>query len=186
MSDLVTRIVQVHRSLDTSRIPHAFGGALALAWCTAHARGTIDIDVNVFVPQDEFMLVIDALPKDVKVTKRDLSLFRKDGQVRVWWDKTPLDLFLNTTGYHNEVAERIRFEKFGGATLPFLSCLDLAVFKAFFNRTRDWADLEAMQSASTLDVERIRSTLVNYLDAEDERLERLDGLVEVEAKGHNV
>ncbi len=31
--------------------------------------------------------------------------------------------------------------------LPFLSCPDLAVFKVFFNRTKDWADLEAMHDA---------------------------------------
>jgi hypothetical protein len=176
VSDLVTRIVQVHEALESSGVPHAFGGALALAWCTARARGTIDIDVNVFVPGDEFMRVIDALPKGVKVTKRDLAIFKRDGQVRIWWDKTPLDLFLNTTDYHTEVAERIRWEKFGGTTVPFLSCLDLAVFKAFFNRTKDWADLEEMQAAGTLDVERVRATLVKYMGADDERLSRLHEL----------
>ena len=49
MSTLADRIVAVHRSLAKARLPHAFGGALALAWCTQRARGTIDIDVNVFV-----------------------------------------------------------------------------------------------------------------------------------------
>lgn len=36
-----------------------------------------------------------------------------------------------------------------------LSCADLAVFKAFFNRTKDWADLEEMRSAGTLDVDGV-------------------------------
>ena len=52
MSVLVDKIVALHRSFEAARIPHAFGGALALAWCTQRARGTIDIDVNVFVPSD--------------------------------------------------------------------------------------------------------------------------------------
>jgi len=32
-------------ALDDADVPHAFGGALALAWCTQRARGTIDIDL---------------------------------------------------------------------------------------------------------------------------------------------
>ena len=35
------------------RFPHAFGGALALAYY-AEPRATIDIDLNVFVPADRF------------------------------------------------------------------------------------------------------------------------------------
>ena len=49
VTTLVDKIVALHESLDAAEIPHAFGGALALAWCTQRARGTIDIDVNVFV-----------------------------------------------------------------------------------------------------------------------------------------
>ena len=39
-----------------SAIPHAFGGALALAYY-AEPRATIDIDLNVFVPPDQFPAV---------------------------------------------------------------------------------------------------------------------------------
>ena len=49
MSVLVDKILALHAALDDAEIPHAFGGALALAWCTERARGTIDIDLNVFV-----------------------------------------------------------------------------------------------------------------------------------------
>ena len=45
-------------------------------------------------------------------------------------------------------ASRARWEDFDGEQLPFLACPDLAVFKAFFSRTRDWADLEEMQAAA--------------------------------------
>lgn len=176
MPDLVNAIVDVHKALDDAGLPHAFGGALALAWCTERARGTIDIDVNIFIETENYQRVIDALPHGVETTKRDLAIFRRDGQVRLWWDKTPIDLFLNTTEYHDEVAGRIRWEQFGGTTVPFLACIDLAVFKAFFNRTRDWADLEEMQAAGTLDVDRVRAVLLKYLGADDERLTQLDRL----------
>jgi hypothetical protein len=42
------KVLAIHRALARARIPHAFGGALALAYY-ATPRGTIDIGVNVFV-----------------------------------------------------------------------------------------------------------------------------------------
>ena len=127
MDDLVGKIVQLHEQLTDRGVPHAFGGALALAWCTERARGTIDIDVNLLIPASDWQRALAALPHDVKVTKKDQQLLKRDGQARVWWDKTPLDLFLNSTDFHDGIVERIRWESFAGRSLPFLSCFDLAV-----------------------------------------------------------
>jgi hypothetical protein len=55
----------------------------------------------------------------------------------------------------------------------FLACRDLAVFKAFFDRTKDWADLEEMQGAGTLDIEVVAGVLVRYLGTDDPRIARL-------------
>ena len=74
---------------------------------------------------------------------------------------------LNSTDFHEGIAERVRWEAFSGQSLPFLSCFDLAVFKAFFDRTKDWADLEEMARAGTLDRERVQATLIGYLGADD-------------------
>jgi hypothetical protein len=139
-------------------------------------RGTIDIDVNLLLPQAEFQRVIDALPDGVKVTRGDQRILKRDGQVRVWWNTTPLDLFLNNTAFHDEIRQRVCWESLAGHTLPFLSCFDLAVFKAFFNRTKGWADLEAMYQAGTLDIERVQATLIRYMEAEDERISYLAGV----------
>ena len=173
---LPDRIVAVHQALDRARIPHAFGGALALAWCTQRARGTIDIDVNVFVAPDAAQAVFAALPAEVVWSEDDRLAIERDGQVRLWWDRTPLDVFFNTTDYHEHLAERVRFEPFLGVDVPFLACRDLAVFKAFFDRTKDWADLEEMAAAGTLDVDAVVGTLVRYLGGDDPRIERLRAL----------
>lgn len=176
MDDLVDKIVQLHERFAQKQIPHAFGGALALAWCTERARGTIDIDVNLLIPAADWQSALAALPEDVKVTNKDRRILERDGQVRVWWEKTPLDLFLNSTDFHDGLATRVRWETFAGESLPFLSCFDLAVFKAFFNRTKDWADLEEMAHAGTLQKERVQATLINYLGADDERVAKLSEL----------
>ena len=176
MTTLPAKIVAIHKALASAGLPHAFGGALALAWCTERARGTIDIDINVFVGTSQSEAVFAALPKKVKWTEADVVTLRRDGQVRIWWDTTPLDLFLNTTPFHDEIAARTRWERFAEASIPFLSCQDIAVFKAFFNRTKDWADIEEMQAAGTLDKARVIAVLVQYLGSDDERIDRLNAL----------
>ncbi|QXC61947.1 hypothetical protein KSP35_03770 [Aquihabitans sp. G128] len=173
MTSLADKIVTIHAALDSARVPHAFGGALALAWCTERARGTIDIDVNVFLDAAEADAVVAALPPAVTCRAADLDLLRRDGQARLWWDATPVDLFLDTTEFHRRAAGRTRSQPFAGAEVPFLACVDLAVFKAFFDRTKDWADLEEMAGAGTLDVERVAAVLTTYLGADDPRIDRL-------------
>lgn len=176
MSTLAAKIIEVHRALESARLPHAFGGALALAWCTQQARGTIDIDLNVFVGVDQLDAVLVALPDEVTWDDVALATLRRDAQARLWWDRTPVDLFLDTTEFHRAAAARVRREPFAGVEVPFLGCGDLAVFKAFFDRTKDWADLEAMIEVGSLDVDRVLGVLVRYLGPEDPRVERLRAL----------
>ncbi len=173
MSLLADRIVAIHLALAAGRVPHAFGGALALAWCTQRARGTIDIDVNLFVGADRVDAVLRALPPEVLCTEADRALLVRDGQARLWWADTPVDLFFSTTPFHDDVAARARREHFAGHHIPFLACTDLAVFKAFFNRTKDWADLEEMAAAGTLDRARVVGVLAEYLGVTDERVARV-------------
>lgn len=170
---LPAKIVAVHDALAAAGLPHAFGGALALAWCTQRARGTIDIDVNVFIPAAQAPDLLAALPDAVAVADTDRELLTRDGQARLWWSHTPIDVFLETTSFHHAVGERIRWEPFGDRQLPFLACRDLAVFKAFFDRTKDWADLEEMHAAGTLDIEAVAGVLARYLGPDDHRLARL-------------
>lgn len=170
------KMVVAHRALADHDLPHAFGGALALAWCTQQARGTIDLDVNVFTPPAAAERTLAALPDQIDHTSADRELLERDGQARLWWGSTPVDVFLSTTAYHAEVATRVRWEPFAGTSLPFLACDDLAVFKAFFDRTKDWADLEAMHAAGTLDVNTVIATLTRFLQVDDERITRLRSL----------
>jgi len=73
MSGLADKIVEVHNALAKAELPHAFGGALALAWCTQAARATIDIDVNLFVSVDQAADVFAQLPQAVETPKKALQ-----------------------------------------------------------------------------------------------------------------
>jgi len=178
MSVLSERLLAVHDALDDAAIPHAFGGAIALAYCTEEPRGTRDLDVNVFVSPDEAERVFAALPDGVAADQADVAAAQHDGQVRLWWDDTPIDVFFDVHAFHHFASGRTRTVPFEGAPIPVLDCLPLAVFKAFFNRTRDWADIEAMLDAEALDGDETLVWLRDLLGEDDPATVRLRGLLD--------
>jgi hypothetical protein len=172
VTPFVEKIEGVERGLAAAAVPHAFGGALALAFCVGDPRATADIDVNVFVSTEEVERVFAALPQGVTANATSARLARRDGQVRVWWDDTPVDLFFSYHELHDEAARRARRVSFGDLQIPVLSCTDLAVFKVVFNRTRDWADLEAMTDAGSYDHANVLGWLEGTLGADAEPVQR--------------
>ena len=171
---LPERLVALHRALAKARIPHAFGGAIALAYWTLDPRGTSDIDVNVFVPATDAGRTLAALPDGVEMPPGTEEAIARDGQVRLWWDETPVDLFFDYVPVHADAARNRRTVPFEGVRIPVLGPVELAVFKVMFDRTRDWADIEAMIVARTLDLAAVRASVIAMVGADDARLNRLD------------
>jgi hypothetical protein len=174
---LPERLVALHRALAQRRIPHAFGGAIALAYWTLDPRATSDIDVNVFVPATDAGRVLRALPPAIAQPAGTEERIAADGQIRLWWDETPIDLFFDYVPLHADAARHRKRVPFAGTRIPVLGPVELAAFKAMFDRTRDWADIEAMVGAATLDVDAVRETLAALLPEDDERFARLDEAV---------
>lgn len=152
MSELGDQLLAVHDGLTAAGIPHAVGGAIALGYCVLEPRGTRDVDVNVFVSPDRAREVFAALPEGIEVSGERLERLERDGQVRLRWGITPVDLFLSVLPFHDRVEAHVRQVPFEGRTIPVLDCTGLAVFKAMFDRPRDWIDIEAMAEARSLDV----------------------------------
>lgn len=134
---------------------------------------TIDIDLNLFVRKRDAGRALKSLPPAVAVSETTLRWISQDGQARLRWDETPVDVFFSTSSFHDEAETRVRFERFGGSRVPFLACRDLAVFKAFFNRPQDWVDLEAMAAACSIDPLVVAETLARYVGDDDLRVSRL-------------
>jgi hypothetical protein len=171
---LPERLVALHRALARRRIPHAFGGAIALAYWTLDPRGTNDIDVNVFLPATDCSRALRALPEGVAQPDGTEQTIAREGQVRLWWDDTPVDLFFDYVPVHTEAARHRRTVAFAGTRIPVLGPEELAVFKVMFDRTRDWADIEAMLAVGTVDIDAVRRTLHTMLPDDDPRFARLD------------
>ena len=88
-----------------------------------------------------------------------------------------MDLFFDYVPVHAQAARHHRIVPFAGTRIPVLGPIELAVFKAMVDRTRDWADIEAMAAAGTLDEAAARATLREPIADDDERFARLEQAV---------
>lgn len=172
MSGLGELLFAVHDALKRAGIPHAVGGAIALAYCTLDPRGTRDLDVNLFVGPERAREVFAALPEGIEVSGERLERLERDGQVRLRSGITPVDLFLNVLPFHDYAGGHVRQVPFEGRTIPVLSCTALVVFKAMFDRTKDWADIEAMVEAQSFDLDEA-SHWIREMVGDDRRIDQL-------------
>lgn len=176
MSKLVEKLFAIHDALTESGFAHAFGGAIALAYCVEEPRGTRDLDVNIFVDAAEAEKVLAALPGPVRVRKKDVVQVEDQGQARLDWDGTPIDVFLNNVPLHEAVASSVVWVPLGGREAPVLDCASLVIFKAFFDRTKDWADLEAIAQVTPEDIEAATETIAGLVGDDDPAVGRLKEL----------
>lgn len=173
---LAEKIERLHRGLQRASIPHAFGGALALAYY-ATPRATVDIDVNVFISPDLFGSVATVLRR-IGISKiADDPDIVSQGQVRIWWESTPIDLFFSYDEVHEAMRSSVRNVPFGDKTIPILGPEHLIVAKAVFDRRKDWLDIEEMLIAlDDLDVEEVHRWMIHLAGERDGRTDRFVSL----------
>lgn len=167
MSELVEKLFAIHDSLTAAGLAHAFGGAIALAYCVEEPRGTRDLDVNIFVDAAKAEEALASLPAGVKVRKGDIAKVERDGQARLDWEGTPIDVFLNNMPLHDAVAASVLWVQLEGREVPVLDCASLAIFKALLDRTKDWADMEAIAETTPGDVEAAAKALAEMVGEDD-------------------
>ena len=169
------QIVALEQAFAEAGIPHAFGGAQALAYY-GDVRATHDIDVNVFLPVAEVERVFAVLASlGASVGNPGLRhLAERDEQVRIRWDHTPIDLFFAYDPLHHSSFARRRRVDFYGDPIHILSAEDLIVYKATFDREKDWRDIASVVFAceAPLDADYVRGWLERIDDPERRRLAR--------------
>jgi hypothetical protein len=174
------KVALLAETLVAADVPHAFGGAIALAYY-ATPRGTQDVDINVFLPTSAFDRVLTALlPLGVEPPTPTLRrVLERDEQVRLLWDRTPLDLFFSYNELHDACLERRREVPFGAQHIAILSAEDLAIFKVLFARDKDWRDLQEvlLAQAPSFNARYAMDWLERILAPEDERWVRFASLM---------
>ncbi len=172
--------LRLAHALQLDGIPYALGGALALG---AHGvpRGTLDVDLNVFVDEAEVPRVIACLKRaGVEVEESAaIAQARRDGMFVGNWAGMRIDVFIPSIPFSHEAGRsRVELRDADGMSVWFLSAEALAVFKLLFNRPKDRADLErllAIQGAS-FDRDYTRMWIVDMMGETDERVVFWDDL----------
>lgn len=174
---LAQRILAINEALTS--IPHAFGGAIALAYY-AEPRATIDIDLNLFVPVIRYAEVAAALGRiGVAADESEAArLINRDGQARLFWDATPIDVFFAYDSFHDAAGQARVVVPFGDASIPILAVEHLIVCKVVFNRSRDWVDIEAILALETpVDVAEVLRWVGRIAGDDDARYDRIAALL---------
>jgi hypothetical protein len=168
-------------ALDDASLPYAIGGALALA-VAGVPRGTIDVDLNIFLPNERIPALLDVLlPIGVELRRAEaLERIARDGMCVGRWDGMRIDLFLPSIPFAHEAERtRIRVTDAEGWSGWFLSAEAVAVFKLLFFRGKDMVDLERLVAVRPdLDCNYVRRWIIDMMGDGDPRTKRWDQIVE--------
>ena len=174
---LDSKVMGIARALEHARIPHAFGGAIALAYYAA-PRGTEDIDVNVFLKAGEAGTCLEELERlgiESPAANREMH----DHQVVLSWEHTLIHVFLSYDPFHESCKARARQVPFADGEIWILSAEDITVFKVIYDRPKDRAEVREVLlcMGERMDVAYTIGWLERILGAEDARLTRFRGAV---------
>jgi len=180
---LLERCIDVHTRLLAAGIENAVGGALCLGYHIDDPRGTRDIDINVSAPASRAREVLTCMPADVPWDETTVAVIERDEQVRLMWPvegtvPLPLDLFFMVDELHEVVQRRAVSVPMLEGSVKILCATDLTIFKALFDRPKDWVDIQAMLDAhdSSVDLEEAARWVARIVGKGDARVARLRSL----------
>ena len=146
----------------------------------AEPRATVDIDLNLFVPAARYADVAAPLVRlgVLADAPAAVAAVRRDGQTRVMWDETPIDMFFAYDAFHDSAASACRTVPFAAVTIPILAPEHLIVCKVVFDRPRDWVDIDAMLDADVaLDSAEVMRWVGRIAGDDDPRYARIASLL---------
>ena len=181
MADAYEVGIRVARALERAGLPYAVGGALALG---AHGapRGTLDVDMNVFVEAVSLPATLAALREagmDVDADAAQGDVARR-GMFVGMVDGLRVDVFVPSIPFSWEAARtRVEMPLPEGGTAWFLSAEALLVFKLLFFRPKDLIDIARLAAflGDRLDRAYVRAAIVEMMGDDDERVVKWDQIV---------
>jgi hypothetical protein len=176
--DAFARALQIAECFERANVPYAIGGALALGiWGVP--RGTVDVDVNVFV-EDDRVRAVASLLRSIGVSVNDDGAAAQSvarGMFVGTWDGMRIDVFTPSIAFSHE-ALRTRVRKRAlDIDAWYLSAESVAVFKLLFFRSKDIPDLERLVAVADVDAGYVRRWIVDMMGEDDPRVMKWDEIV---------
>lgn len=162
--------------LETSGVPYAFGGAIALAaW--SEPRATADVDVILWIDPNEIDRAIE-LVRRAGVEVDDIAARTAAAQRGMFAGRigaTRVDVFVPSIPFYDEAARRRVRTTIADRPAWVHSAEVLAVFKMLFFRPKDLIDVERMIAVRGPSFDRgfVRASLVEML-GDDPRIAKWD------------
>lgn len=160
-------------ALDDAGCEYAIGGALALG-CWTTPRGTVDIDVTLFLPPDDLDRFLDVLAEiEADFAWLDARQALKDnGYCRIQYLGRVLDVFVPITDFYALAKERRAEVPFKTRSVKVWDAETLCVFKMMFFRRKDLADVEQLIRAQGegLDVAWVDARIVEIFGQRNPRV----------------
>ncbi|MBI3892212.1 MAG: hypothetical protein HY303_11865 [Candidatus Wallbacteria bacterium] len=173
--------IRVAEAFGSAGIEYAIGGALAFdVW--GYPRGTLDVDVSVFVPTERFEEVCRALEGAGACVERDAcrSQLKELSYFEAVVDEIRVDVFFPDWELYDwayERRKRVDVEDLSSG-ITVLSVEDTLLFKLLFFRGKDKVDIESLMRVQlhNLDLAYIRKALRD-LFRDEERTAWFESLV---------
>jgi hypothetical protein len=181
LESLVEVVTSLIDHLEASKVPYAFGGAIALsAW--SEPRATTDVDLNLWVQDDE-------LPGAVAILQRagvsvDLAEAQRGARERGMFaaphGSYRVDVFVPSVPFYDEALTRRLRVTLADRETWVLSPESLAVFKMLFFRPKDLVDLARLLEVQRppVDAAFVRGWLVDMVGTDDPRIAKWDELTQ--------
>jgi len=172
--------VTLTEGLQAAGFDCALGGALALGFW-AIPRGTVDVDITVFVDPNEAEGVVEVLESLACALDREDFLNRlAQGQAAVaHHNRWRIDVFFPSIPFYAKAQQRIQTGVLLGKEIPVLDPESLAVFKLLCFRPKDLVALAALVASqgSNMDCAWVRQEIVGMMGDQDMRVQEWDRLV---------
>jgi hypothetical protein len=171
---------QLAAALEAQGHDYAIGGAIALSFW-GDPRGTIDVDLTLFLPMEQSRKCLDIL-KDIGCQFDEpsaLASLNEHGFCKAACGGLKVDVFLASIPFYEEARRRRSRKPIEGQEVWIWDAETLAVFKMMFFRLKDLADIEQILRArgSQLDRAWVRQQLESMYGRRDPRVARWDELV---------
>lgn len=161
--------------LSAAGCEYALGGAIALGFW-AEARGTLDVDVTLYLSLDDSAGCLQLLEKigcEVDHT-RALNMLNEHNFCQVQLLGMRLDVFLPMSPFYEVAKARRREVPIGNRTAYIWDAETLCVFKMMFFRQKDLVDVQSIlrSQGNSLDRAWIEKSLLDLYGGRDPRSSR--------------